>query len=54
MKLVHFYSKYRGQKDVQEGKSWNTVVLEDFGKLRKAGLYDPLMDEIEKLLESEG
>ena len=43
------YLKYRGRKDVSEGKSWETVVQEDFAELRKAGLSDPLMDTIEKL-----
>jgi hypothetical protein len=38
------YLKYRGQKDVTNGKSWEVVVLEDFTELRKAGLTDPLMD----------
>jgi len=27
-------------------KSWEAVVLEDFAELRKAGLTNPLMDEI--------
>jgi tetratricopeptide (TPR) repeat protein len=48
------YLKYRGQKDVQDGKSWEAVVLEDFADLRKAGLTNPLMDEIEKQFKSEG
>ena len=37
-------------KNVQGGKSWETVILEDFAELRKAGLTHPLMDEIEKRL----
>jgi hypothetical protein len=41
--------KYRDEKDLGDGKSWVTVILEDFAELRKAGLTDPLMDEIEKL-----
>jgi len=43
------YLKYRDEKDLGDGKSWVTVILEDFAELRKAGLTDPLMDEIEKL-----
>ena len=46
------YLKYRGRKDVFEGKSWETVVQEDFAELRKAGLNDPLMDTIEKLFKA--
>jgi tetratricopeptide (TPR) repeat protein len=41
------YLHYRGAKKVQGEKSWETVVLEDFAELRKAGLTHPLMDEIE-------
>jgi tetratricopeptide (TPR) repeat protein len=41
------YLKYRGEKDVGGGKSWDTFVVEDFAALRKAGLMHPLMDEIE-------
>jgi hypothetical protein len=48
------YLKYRGQKDVLDGKSWEAVILEDFAELRKAGLTNPLMDEIEKLFTSAG
>jgi tetratricopeptide (TPR) repeat protein len=48
------YLKYRGVKDVQHGKSWDAVILEDFADLRKNGLTDPLMDEIEKLFMSAG
>jgi tetratricopeptide (TPR) repeat protein len=43
------YLQFRGQKNVAgDDKSWETVVLEDFAELRKAGLTHPLMDEIEK------
>jgi tetratricopeptide (TPR) repeat protein len=42
------YLRYRGEKDVQDGKPWETLLLEDFDELRKAGLTHPLMDEIEK------
>jgi len=46
------YLKYRYETDVQAGKSWQTVVLEDFAALRKAGLAHPLMDEIEQEFSS--
>jgi hypothetical protein len=46
------YLKYRGRKDVSEGKSWEIVVQEDFAQLRKVGLSDPLMDAIEKLFNA--
>ena len=46
------YLKYRGRKDVFEGKSWETVVQEDFAGLRKAGLSNPLMEAIEKLFRA--
>ena len=42
------YERYRGEKNVQGDKSWETVVLEDFAEIRKAGLTNPLMDEIDK------
>jgi tetratricopeptide (TPR) repeat protein len=42
------YLKYRGQQNVQDDKSWETVILEDFAELQKAGLTHPLMQEIEK------
>jgi tetratricopeptide (TPR) repeat protein len=48
------YLKYRGQKNVQGEKSWEAVILEDFAELRKAGLSNPLMGEIEKLFASAG
>jgi eukaryotic-like serine/threonine-protein kinase len=48
------YLKYRDQKDVQAGKSWPTVILDDFAELRKAGLSNPLMDEIEKGFKAAG
>jgi tetratricopeptide (TPR) repeat protein len=48
------YLKYRAQKIDQNGKSWEAAVLEDFAELRKAGLANPLMDEIEKLFEAPG
>ncbi|HLC08611.1 MAG TPA: tetratricopeptide repeat protein, partial [Methyloceanibacter sp.] len=42
------YLQYRRTKNVQDEKSWETAILEDFAELRKAGLINPLMDEIEK------
>src|SRR6266545_512089 len=42
------YLQYRGAKNVQGGKSWETVIIEEFAELRKAGLMHRLMDEIEK------
>jgi hypothetical protein len=39
---------------VQYGKPWETVILEDFAELRKAGLTNPLMDKIENLFGSTG
>jgi tetratricopeptide (TPR) repeat protein len=42
------YLRYRREPNVQNGKSWETLALEDFAELRKAGLAHPLMDEIEK------
>ena len=43
------YLRYRGEKNVNEGKPWETTILSDFAELRKAGLTHPLMDEIEKV-----
>ena len=48
------YLKYRGTKNVPGEKSWETVILDDFADLRKAGLSNPLMDEIEKEFSSQG
>jgi len=47
------YLRYRGGK-MQNGKPWETVVLEDFGEMRNAGLTHPLMDEIEKRFAAGG
>jgi len=47
------YLRYRGEK-VQDEKSWETVIREDFAELRKAGLTHPLMDEIEKRFAAGG
>jgi tetratricopeptide (TPR) repeat protein len=43
------YLKYRNEANVQDGKTWQTVILEDFTQLRKAGLANPLMAEIQSL-----
>jgi tetratricopeptide (TPR) repeat protein len=43
------YLKYAGHQQIQGEKSWDTIALEDFAQLRKAGLAHPLMDEVEKL-----
>jgi hypothetical protein len=48
------YLRYRGRKIVQNGKSWEENVLEDFVEMRKAGLTHALMDEIEKTFASKG
>jgi hypothetical protein len=45
------YLKYRGMKNVVDDKSWG--VLEDFTELRKAGLTNPLMDEIKRRFAAE-
>jgi hypothetical protein len=42
------YLRYRGEQNVYEGKPWETIILDDFAELRKAGLTHPLMDEIAK------
>jgi tetratricopeptide (TPR) repeat protein len=42
------YLQYQGRTDVQNDKPWDTVIIEDFAAFRKAGLSNPLMDEIEK------
>jgi tetratricopeptide (TPR) repeat protein len=47
------YLRNRGEKG-QDGKPWETVVLEDFAEMRKAGLTHPLMDEIEKRFAAGG
>ena len=41
------YLQYRGTKNVSDEKSWETIILDDFAALRKAGLTNPLMNEIE-------
>jgi tetratricopeptide (TPR) repeat protein len=48
------YLKYRDMKNVVCDRSWEASVLEDFTELRKAGLTDPLMDEIERWFAAGG
>ena len=48
------YLKYRGTKNVSDGKTWEVVILEGFAELRKAGVTYPLMDEIEKAFSAGG
>ncbi len=40
------YLQYRG-KIAQPGQPWEQAVEGDFAALRKAGITNPLMDEIE-------
>jgi hypothetical protein len=48
------YLRHRDETDVQDGKSWEAVILADFADLRKAGLSHPLMDELEKQFSAPG
>jgi tetratricopeptide (TPR) repeat protein len=48
------YLQYRGTKNVLGEKSWELAILDDFADLRKAGLTNPLMDEIEKQFTAAG
>jgi tetratricopeptide (TPR) repeat protein len=41
------YLKYRGRKDVYDGKSWDEAITRDFSEFRRAGLTTPLMGEVE-------
>ena len=43
------YQKYMGQK-IDDTRTWEGGVLEDFAEFRKVGLNNPLMPAIEKLL----
>jgi tetratricopeptide (TPR) repeat protein len=43
------YLRYRDEKNVL-GKPWSTVILDDIAEMRKAGLINPLMDEITECL----
>jgi hypothetical protein len=46
------YLKYRGQNSAPGGKPWDTLIVNDFIEMRKAGLVHPLMDLIETLFET--
>jgi hypothetical protein len=48
------YLRYRGEKNVQNGKPWEPVVLENFAEMRKAGLIYLLMDEIKERFAAGG
>lgn len=48
-----FYHSFKGDPKVVM-TSWETSILRDFVRLRKAGLSHPLMDEIEKRYTDEG
>jgi tetratricopeptide (TPR) repeat protein len=48
-----FYLSFRSNKS-HAWTSWETAILRDFARLRKAGHLHPLMDEIEKRLAEEG
>ena len=48
------YLQYRGERNVQDDKSWVALVVEDFAELRKAKLTHPLMAEIEKQFAAGG
>jgi hypothetical protein len=48
------YLSHRNDDDVDDSHdSWQDGVLTDFDDLRKAGLTDPLMQEIETAFETE-
>jgi hypothetical protein len=47
------YLHYRGQK-ASGDSTWETDILDDFSELRKAGLTNPLMDEIGKRFTAGG
>ena len=40
------YLRYRGEKNVREDKSWETIIAEDFAEMEKGGITSPLMAEI--------
>jgi tetratricopeptide (TPR) repeat protein len=49
------FLKYRGQQDgMSQGELWEKTILGDFADLRKHGLTNLLMDEVEKLFTSAG
>ncbi|MGO8952922.1 MAG: TIR domain-containing protein [Rhodomicrobium sp.] len=53
-KAIYLANKGVTGHKLGEGKTWNGVVAEDFAELRKAGLSDPLMGDIEKELGISG
>jgi TIR domain len=48
------FLKYAGEQNVYDNKSWQIVVVGFFADLRKAGVQNPLMDEIEKRFQAGG
>ncbi len=40
------YFRYRGEKNVREEKSWETIIDGDFAEMEKGGITSPLMAEI--------
>jgi tetratricopeptide (TPR) repeat protein len=48
------FLKYAGEQNVYDNKSWQIVVVGFFADLRKAGVQNPLMDEIEKRFQVGG
>jgi len=48
------YLRYSAENNVQDSKSWVPVVLQNFGELRRAGLTNPLMKEIEDKVVTRG
>jgi tetratricopeptide (TPR) repeat protein len=42
------YFEFRGKIALSNGRTWEQAVIDDFEIFRKAGLVNPLMDEIEK------
>jgi tetratricopeptide (TPR) repeat protein len=49
----NFYFSFKTTKNFI-ATSWETSILRDFVRLRKEGIYSPLMDEIERALADEG
>lgn len=41
------YLRYSGGPPAQGQKSWEALVLDDFAKLRRQGIRNPLMEEVE-------
>jgi hypothetical protein len=44
------YLAHKGEVFDQSGKSWESVIGQDFAEFRKAGLTHPMMVDIEKEL----